>query len=161
GYVVPSTLSRIDAAYRDGSWRGHDLWTKLRALPRLHIVGLLSDAGVHGHWRSLVQAAELAAHSGIEEIFVHPVLDGVDSQAGTAASLLKNLISELSAIKAAQLGIVIGRKWFCDRSGNLELTRVFVDALCDGAPLPVFREQDLDAHVGGASEASFAARLLP
>src|SRR5262249_26603866 len=72
GYVAPSTLSRIDAAYRDGSWRGYDLWTKLRALPRLHIVGLLSDAGVHGHWRSLVQAAELAAHSGIEEIFVHP-----------------------------------------------------------------------------------------
>ena len=160
GYVVPSTLSRIDGAYRDGSWRDHDLWTKLRSLPRLHIVGLLSDAGVHGHWRSLVQAAELAAHSGIEEIFVHPVLDGVDSQAGTAASLLNNLIAELSAIKQAQLGVVIGRKWFCDRSGNLELTRVFVDALCDGAPLPVFREQDLDEHVASASEASFAAHLV-
>jgi 2,3-bisphosphoglycerate-independent phosphoglycerate mutase len=161
GYVVPSTLSRIDTAYRDGTWRGLDLWKELQSLPRLHIVGLLSDAGVHGHWRSLAQAAELAAHAGIEQIFVHPVLDGVDSQAGTAAGLLNNLVSELSALKQVQLGVVIGRKWFCDRSGNLELTRVFVDALCEGPALPEFRGQDLDEHVRSASEASFAPHLAP
>jgi 2,3-bisphosphoglycerate-independent phosphoglycerate mutase len=161
GYVVPSTLARIDGAYRDGSWQGHHLWQKLAFLTRLHVVGLLSDAGVHGHWRSLAQAAELASRRGIRDVVVHPVLDGVDSQAGTAPDLLKKLVSELAAIGPARVGVVMGRKWFCDRSGNLELTKVFVDALCDGPPLPEFGEDELQDHVAKASEASFAAHLNP
>src|SRR4051812_40381778 len=138
GYVVPSTLSRIDAAYRDGTWESRALWTKLGRGKPLHIVGLLSDAGVHGHWRSLLQAATLAAKSGAPEIVVHAVLDGVDSQAGTAPMLLDSLRSGLASIPQARLGVVIGRKWFCDRSGNLELTRVFIDAVSGAAPLPPF-----------------------
>lgn len=161
GYVVPSTLSRIDAAYRDGTWESQGLWTKLAGAKPLHVVGLLSDAGVHGHWRSLVQAATLAARSGVREIVVHAVFDGVDSQAGTAPMLLDSLGSELASIPQARIGVVIGRKWFCDRSGNLELTRVFIDAISGAAPLPLFSAANLDDHLRGASEASFAPHLMP
>ncbi len=161
GFVVPSTRSRIDAAFRDGTWKAHRLWQKLGNVPRLHILGLLSDAGVHGHWRSLVQSASLAAAAGTGEIMVHPVLDGVDSQAGTAPKLLKALHHELSQIPRTKTGMIIGRKWFCDRSGKLELTRVFVDAFLDGAPLPPFTDGDLDQHLQSASEATFAAHITP
>jgi 2,3-bisphosphoglycerate-independent phosphoglycerate mutase len=57
GRQVLSTLSRIDRAFSTGEWAAHA--PVLAAHERLHLVGLLSDTGVHGHWRSMVQAATL------------------------------------------------------------------------------------------------------
>jgi 2,3-bisphosphoglycerate-independent phosphoglycerate mutase len=159
GYVVPSTLSRIDEAYRNSTWQCHPIWMNLGTAPRLHILGLLSNAGVHGHWRSLVQTASLAARAGTREIVVHAVLDGVDSQAGTAPHLLKQLGDELAHLPQARLGVIMGRKWFCDRSGNLELTRRCLETFADGPPLPPFVEADLDRHLETTSEATFAGRM--
>jgi 2,3-bisphosphoglycerate-independent phosphoglycerate mutase len=158
GYVIPSTLSRIDLAYRDGTWADHPAWDDLARSPRLHVVGLLSDAGVHGHLRSLAQAAKLACRRGVAEVIVHPVLDGVDSQAGTAPALLDALRSLLADTPAARLGLVIGRQWFCDRSGDLAIPRVFADALT--AASERFSEAALANHLQTASEASFPAHLV-
>ena len=54
-------------------------------------------------------------------------------------------------------GVVMGRKWFCDRSGNLDLTRVATSALCGGRELSEFDPTALAAHVESASEMSFEA----
>ncbi|MBP2316497.1 hypothetical protein [Azospirillum soli] len=161
GCVMPSTLSRIDAAFHDGTWAGSDVWAGLSGQPRVHVVGLLSDAGVHGHLRSLIQTASLAARHGIPEIVVHPVLDGVDSQAGTAPALLDELRAQLAELPGARLGLIIGRRWFCDRSGDLAISRVFADALQDGAVLPEFTGAALTAHLSSASESSFPGHLVP
>jgi 2,3-bisphosphoglycerate-independent phosphoglycerate mutase len=157
GFVIPSTLSRIQAAYRDGSWKAQPLWRQLARSNRLHIVGLLSDAGVHGHVESLVQCATLAQEHGIKDIVVHPVLDGVDSQAGTAPALLQTLDHALKVIPGARLGVIMGRRWFCDRSGDLEITRVYAGALTGHSELPPFSPEALDAHLSTAGEAGFKA----
>jgi 2,3-bisphosphoglycerate-independent phosphoglycerate mutase len=159
GYVVPSTLSRIDASFRDGSWGAHSLWGKIFDSPRLHVVGLLSDAGVHGHWRSLVQAASLARLRTNADIIVHPILDGVDSQAGSAPKLLTNLRCGLAEVSGTSIGLVMGRRWFCDRSGNLSLTSIFADALCGVSELPRFTDSALQHHVELGSEATFPGHL--
>jgi 2,3-bisphosphoglycerate-independent phosphoglycerate mutase len=157
GFVIPSTLSRIQSAYRDGSWKAQPLWQQPARSNKIHIVGLLSDAGVHGHVESLVQSATLAHEHGIKDIVVHPVLDGVDSQAGTAPALLQTLDHALEGIHGARLGVVMGRRWFCDRSGDLAITRVYAGALTGQSELPPFRSEALDAHLASASEASFKA----
>ncbi len=68
GQIVPSMLQRIETAVKEGSWAEHPLWQHLAASPRLHVVGLLSDAGTHGHWRSLparrgLRLAQVSARS--------------------------------------------------------------------------------------------------
>jgi 2,3-bisphosphoglycerate-independent phosphoglycerate mutase len=162
GYVIPSTLTRVDLAYRDGAWAESPVWAPLTRRPRLHIVGLLSDAGVHGHWRSMVQAAALAhRRRGIADIVVHPILDGVDSQAGTAPALLASLRSALAEIPGTRIGLVMGRRWFCDRSGDTAVTRVFADALAAGAALPPFANDAVERHLRAATEAGFPGHLAP
>lgn len=157
GFVIPSTLSRIQAAYRDGSWAELALWRRLVPNRKLHIVGLLSDAGVHGHIDSLTQAAMLAWHHGIADIVVHPVLDGVDSQAGSAPALLDQLRRALQEIKGARLGVIMGRRWFADRSGKLGITRSYTHALTGGLDLPLYHDEALRRHLIAESEASFIA----
>jgi 2,3-bisphosphoglycerate-independent phosphoglycerate mutase len=161
GRVQPSALSRINTAYMDGSWRAHALWDKLADAPRLHVVGMLSDAGVHAHLRTIWQAAELAVQRGIPDVVVHPILDGVDSQAGTAAKLLEVLREKLSALGAGvRLGVVMGRKWFADRSGGFELTDVFAAALQGEATLPAFSDALLQEHMAEKNESTFPAHLV-
>lgn len=159
GFVIPSTLSRIDEAFRDGTWEAGPAWDGLKDSGRLHLVGLLSDAGVHGHMRSLVQAAELACRHGVADVVIHPVLDGVDSQAGTAPKLLADLESALAGLQGVRLGVVMGRKWFTDRSGDPSISQVFANGIAGSAGLPEFTSDALAAHLANATEASFPAHL--
>ncbi len=154
GFVVPSMLARIETAFSDGSWAESALWKELAPLPRLHVVGLLSDAGTHGHWTSLVRAAQLARAAGVAEVILHPVLDGVDSQACSAPALLGEL-DAATADPSVRLGLVMGRASFCDRSGNLALSHRYRDALLGASDLPPFTAAALKAHLGQGSEASF------
>jgi 2,3-bisphosphoglycerate-independent phosphoglycerate mutase len=155
GFVVPSTLARIDAAYNDGSWAADPLWERVVRSPRLHVVGLLSDAGTHGHWANLGRAAKLARVAGVAEVIVHPVLDGVDSQAGSAPQLLKQLSSAIADTAGIRLGLVMGRATFCDRSGNLDISCKYRDALTGGHDLPSFTQVALASHLTAVGESSF------
>ena len=160
GFVIPSTLSRIEAAFGDGVWSANPLWRVLSSARRLHIAGLLSDAGVHGHLQSIVQSATLAWQNGIQDIVIHPVLDGVDSQAGTAPALLAQLRAALADISGARIGVIMGRRWFCDRSGQLDMTRRYVAALVGASELPRYRDGDLSEHLKNASEATFVGHAF-
>lgn len=167
GKVVPSMLRRINEAFLAGTWAEHPIWQSLATQPcrdcsRLHLIGLLSDAGVHGHWRTMAQAAQIAAEAGVEEILLHPVLDGNDSAAGSAPALLRDLQAAIATHPQIRLGLIMGRKWFCDRSGKLELTQTFVDALCGEVTHPTFTPEALAQHLAEApSEVTFPPHLYP
>lgn len=160
GRPILSMLSRIDAAFSSGEWASHPHWSMLAKHERLHLVGLLSDAGVHGHFRSIIQAATLAVQCGVRNVVVHPILDGVDSTAGTAPALLAELTTALHRLPGVTLGVTMGRRPFCDRSGNLDLTRGLVDALTGQSQLAEFTIAALKAHYPKA-EADFPAHLCP
>ena len=81
GRCVPSLLTTIGDAYEDGRFAQSAVWEELEGAPCLHLVGLLSDAGVHGYWPNLVRAADLARQHGIEQVFVHALLDGAPRSA--------------------------------------------------------------------------------
>lgn len=159
GEVVPSTVRRLLLAYEDGSWARDPAWQRLCA-GAVHVVGLLSDAGVHALLRTMVHAAALARRNGAREVLVHAFLDGVDSLAGTAPRLLEELRQRLQAIDGVRLGVVMGRKTFCDRSGDLVVSQVAADALLGRTALPPFAPVELQQHVAAASESSFPARLV-
>lgn len=143
GRATISTLCRTDLAYEDGSWVAHPLWKQIAEGERLHVVGLLSDAGVHSHLDTIWRCAELAVANGVPSVAVHLLLDGVDSPAGSAADLLGQLESKLVRIPNTSLGMVMGRKWFCDRGGSSAPAYFFADSLSGLDSLPDFEPEDL------------------
>ncbi|MEO9615092.1 MAG: hypothetical protein ABJG86_06520 [Nitratireductor sp.] len=164
GRTVVSSLVAIDRAYRSGAWEKSPVWRGLRDETaqngRIHILGLVSDAGVHGHWRTIVQAAELAGRSGFSTV-VHPVLDGVDAMRGSGPALLDTLRQALAArVPGALIGVVIGRAWFADRSGNRALARHLVDALMNADALPRFDRRLLDDFCRDNGERDFPAHRV-
>jgi len=162
GVVVPCMTKRICIAFDDGSWAADDGWEAARKAGIVHLTGLVSDAGVHGLHRTFVQAAKIARKAGVERIVVHPVLDGVDSLRGSAPRILAELREELAGVENCELGVIFGRKWFCDRGGNLDVTRIAVDALKGKSPLAPYTDEALAAHLAseGTGEMSFPAHLF-
>jgi len=161
GRVVPSLARRMLEAHTNGALADDPAWKRIAAHGCVHFVGLVSDAGVHGLLRTLHHAAAAAAKNGVAEIVVHPVLDGVDSLAGSAPALLAELERELARIPGVKLGVIQGRKAFCDRSGNLEVSRPCLEALTGKVALPLFEHALLARHLESAGEKDFPAHLYP
>ncbi len=162
GRRVSSVLETMEEAYADGSWQAASPWSEIANHERLHIVGLLSDAGVHGYWPNLLRSARLALAAGVPQVYLHPILDGVDAQAGSAPRLLGELIGELEDSPGTLCASVMGRRWACDRSGNLKITQVLVDHLKGRHSLPDFSLEVLEAHLAtGAGEKDFPCHRFP
>jgi 2,3-bisphosphoglycerate-independent phosphoglycerate mutase len=156
GRVLPTTLNRIRTAFTNGEWVGAPTWNAIRGKQRVHIVGLLSDAGVHAHWSSIVQTAQLAAQQNVEKIYLHLFLDGVDSAANTAPGFLSELKLACAAIPNVHIGTISGRSWACDRSGDMSISAHCVQGLFGTLPHTTFSDDALRAHLeSGKSEASF------
>jgi 2,3-bisphosphoglycerate-independent phosphoglycerate mutase len=161
GRRVPSLLESIGEAYQDGSFEQCPVWQELAGEPRLHLVGLVSDAGVHGYWPNLVRAADLARRHGVQQVLVHAVLDGVDAQAGSAPQLLAELLTALAELDGVTCSTVMGRRWACDRSGDLDITRVLVDHLSGKHAVPLFASSALQAFIDqGSAEKDFPCHRL-
>jgi 2,3-bisphosphoglycerate-independent phosphoglycerate mutase len=156
GRCIPTMQRRIEEAYKSGEFQKNPLWSCLAKKRKLHVLGLLSAAGTHGDWRNLARCAVLAVQAGVEEVIVHPVLDGVDSPAGSARDLLAELRQSLQSVSGVSLGLVMGRASFCDRSGNMSVTETFRNALTGEGQLQQFDDAALQNHLlQNTSEATF------
>ncbi len=89
---------------------------------RLHLMGLLSDAGVHSHDRHLHALLELAHQLGISEVFVHAFLDGRDVPPRSAVTYLERLEKFMSKIGVGVVASLHGRFYAMDRDKNWERT---------------------------------------
>lgn len=157
GEVLQSTLARVREGYHSGAWLQSPVWQRLAQKQAVHVVGLLSDAGVHAHWQTLSMAAQVARQAGFAKVYLHLLLDGVDSQAGSAPAILDELRAALESLQDSSvvLSSVMGRKWGMDRSGNWALTDECCRALMDAGRDNVFSPDALRDHLAGDSEASF------
>lgn len=164
GKVLLSTLARVREGYHNGNWEKSLAWQNSNFSKPLHVVGLLSDAGVHAHWETLIMAANLGIKKGFPVVYIHALLDGTDSQAGTAPQMLNELqqaIKEKSGEKI-KLASVMGRKWATDRAENWDLTKHCRDALMGQLGSSEFDPKDLETHLSNASsEANFPHAFLP
>ncbi len=160
GRVVLSMTCRLAADYDNGTWAAHPAWQEIADQGILHLVGLLSDAGVHGLVRTIEHAAKIATKAGVAKVVIHPVLDGVDARAGSAPALLRGLQAAVADLPNVSFGVIHGRKTFCDRSGDLSLTGKSIEALRGRVDLPEFTMEQLEAHVTDQSEMSFLPRSM-
>ena len=89
GAIVPQDLLRIDKAVEDGSLAENEVILEaLRDAPRVHLIGLVSDGGVHSSDRHLKALIELAAKEGVEDLVIHAFTDGRDTSPKGGAKML-------------------------------------------------------------------------
>ncbi len=134
GRIVYQDLTRINKAIADGDLRRNqvlqDAFAQART-GRLHFIGLVSDGGVHSHYRHLFALAEAAREAGVGEILVHAITDGRDASPTGGAAYLTTCAAEL-ARSGARLLTVVGRYFAMDRDRRWDRTKLAWDAIVLG-----------------------------
>ena len=129
GAIVPQDLARIDKAVEDGSLGDSEVLGELmEGAERLHLIGLVSDGGVHSSDRHLKALVELAASKGVPDVVVHAFTDGRDTSPKGGAKFL----AAVEALDGARVGSVIGRYFAMDRDGRWDRVQKAYDLLVHG-----------------------------
>jgi len=129
GRVTYQDFMRISLAIRDGSFFRNPVLLKVmgevrRTKHKLHLMGLLSDGGVHSHISHLVALVDMAKQQGLarDQVIVHAIMDGRDTPPRSGAGYLEQLEGELQRIGVGGVGTVIGRYYSMDRDNRWERT---------------------------------------
>ncbi|HEY7150421.1 MAG TPA: 2,3-bisphosphoglycerate-independent phosphoglycerate mutase [Solirubrobacterales bacterium] len=142
GSVVKQDLTRIDDSIADGSFFENPTLKAACAAARngprgrLHLMGLVSDGGVHSGWEHIEACIELAAHEGVPDLVVHAFTDGRDTQPTAGAGYVRELERWLR--HAGRVGTVSGRYFAMDRDRRWDRTKLAYDAIvhADGDHAP-------------------------
>jgi 2,3-bisphosphoglycerate-independent phosphoglycerate mutase len=133
GAIVKQDLARIDEAVEDGSLEANPvLQDALRATPRVHLVGLTSDGGVHSSHRHLKALIGIAARAGVEDLVLHAFTDGRDVSPHQAADFLAEVEGWMREAGAGRVGSVIGRYFAMDRDRRWDRVQQAYDLLVHG-----------------------------
>jgi len=136
GRIVPQDLLRVDLALSDGSFFENPALVEAaerahRTDATLHLMGLVSDGGVHSHERHLAGLLELARRRGVERVRVHVFTDGRDTPPKSALLYAGRLEEELAA-KGGEIATVSGRYYAMDRDGRWNRVARAWEAICRG-----------------------------
>ncbi len=134
GAIVNQDLTRIDIAIEDGSFAQNpalkDACAKARQSGRLHLMGLVSDGGVHSSLEHLKALLQMAADEGIDDVVVHAFTDGRDTLPRSAEGFIEQLEQALPG--NARIGTVIGRYFAMDRDKRWDRVKLAYDAMVVG-----------------------------
>jgi 2,3-bisphosphoglycerate-independent phosphoglycerate mutase len=137
GRVVYQELQRINVAIRDGELAANPAFRKAIDYARinhkpLHLMGLVSDGGVHSHINHLKAITTLCREAGLSEVYVHAFTDGRDTDPRSGLGFLRELEEHLSST-TGQIASVTGRYYAMDRDKRWERVKIAYDALVLGA----------------------------
>ncbi|HYF33707.1 MAG TPA: 2,3-bisphosphoglycerate-independent phosphoglycerate mutase [Prosthecobacter sp.] len=134
GRVVYQDLTRINKVIREGDLARNEVlveaFQKARG-KRLHLLGLVSDGGVHSHQDHLVALCQTARDAGVTDIAVHAITDGRDTSPTGGAAYLANLEKDLVPT-GAKIATVVGRYYAMDRDKRWERNKLAWDAIVLG-----------------------------
>lgn len=125
GRVVYQELTRITKSIQDGDFFQNEalcnaIDNAVKNGTALHIMGLLSDGGVHSHNTHLYGILELAKKKGLEKVYVHAFLDGRDVPPSSGKDYVAACVEEMKKIGVGQIATVMGRYYAMDRDNRWE-----------------------------------------
>lgn len=137
GRVVYQDFTRVTKAIRDGEFFANPTICAaddkaVGAGKAVHILGLLSDGGVHSHQDHLVAMAELAAQRGAEKIYLHAFLDGRDTPPKSAQSSIELLQATFTRLGKGRIASLIGRYFAMDRDNRWDRVQQAYELIVDG-----------------------------
>jgi 2,3-bisphosphoglycerate-independent phosphoglycerate mutase len=142
GAVVKQDLTRIDEAVEDGTLADNGvLGDAMTGAERVHLIGLVSDGGVHSGWKHLRALIDLAAEKGVGDLVIHAFTDGRDTLPNAGAGYLETVAGWCQEAGAGRIGSVVGRYFAMDRDNRWDRTQKAYDLL-------VHRKADHEAESG-------------
>ncbi len=137
GRIVYQSLTRIHKSIRDGDFFRNEQFLKAvehakSHQSKLHIMGLLSDGGVHSHYEHLFALLKLAKANGLEQVYVHGFLDGRDVGPTTAMEYIEETEKQMKEIGIGKFASIHGRYYAMDRDKRWNRVKLTYDALVEG-----------------------------
>ena len=138
GRVVYQDFTRVTKAIRDGEFFHNPAITDavdkaVSAGKAVHILGLLSDGGVHSHQEHIAAMAELAAQRGAEQIYLHAFLDGRDTPPKSAQPSIEFLDATFAKLGKGRIASLTGRYFAMDRDNRWDRVEQAYGLLVDGS----------------------------
>ncbi len=137
GRVVPQPFMRINQAIENGCFFENEaLVSSIDEIEdndgTLHLVGLLSDGGVHSHESHIAALTELAAQRGLKDVALHAQLDGRDVPPRSAKQYIENALEYFDRIGRGYFATMSGRYYGMDRDERWDRTEKAYRAIVDG-----------------------------
>jgi len=150
GRIVYQSLTRVNIAVRNDELINMPVVQKavqnaIKNDGKLHIMGLLSDGGVHSHIDHILYLLEKGVKAGVKEVVVHAFLDGRDVPPKSAKEFLEKLGNKVKEVGNSKVGVVSGRYYAMDRDKNWNREQLAYDAL-------VYNKAPLKDLLGGIDE---------
>ena len=153
GRVVYQDLTRINKAIRDNELSENkvlqDAFNKA-AKGRLHLLGLVSDGGVHSHIEHLIALCNLAKAAGVSDIMIHAITDGRDTSPTGGVAYLNHLEKGILP-SGAKVATVVGRYFAMDRDQRWDRNKLAWDAIALG------RGESIEGPLGDAVAKRYTA----
>lgn len=134
GRVVYQDLTRINKSIEEGTLEKNPVFAEAlekSKSSRLHLLGLVSDGGVHSHQDQLIAIVKLAKKAGVNDIFIHAITDGRDTSPTGGQGYL-SIVEDEAAKCAAHIATVIGRYFAMDRDKRWDRVKLAWDAIVLG-----------------------------
>jgi 2,3-bisphosphoglycerate-independent phosphoglycerate mutase len=150
GAVIMQDLTRIDLAVADGALAANALLRSAFAgteTGRVHLVGLVSDGGIHSGFKHLRALIEMGAELGVEDLVLQAFTDGRDSLPHSGEGFLREVERWMHDAGCGRIGTVIGRYFAMDRDNRWDRVQLAYDLLIHGR----------GEHTAAAGEAARAA----
>ncbi len=158
GRIVYQELTRITKSIENGDFFSNEELVKAmenckKNNSKLHILGLVSDGGVHSHIRHLFGLLEMAKRRDIEEVYVHCFLDGRDTPPASAESYIQELEEKMRKKGVGKIATVAGRFYGMDRDKRWNRIQKAYNAM-------VFGEGNKSTQVINAIESSYQKEVF-
>jgi 2,3-bisphosphoglycerate-independent phosphoglycerate mutase len=136
GRIMFQDFVRINLAVEDNSISSNDVIVKAynyakENKKKIHLIGLISDGGVHSSDKHVYKLCDIAKDMGIDDIYVHALTDGRDTDPKSGLGYIENLQNHLK-ISAGKIASICGRYYTMDRDKRWERVKVGYDLLANG-----------------------------
>ncbi len=137
GRIVLQPLMLINKAIKNGKFYGNEVLIKaikkaVKENKKIHLIGLLSDEGVHATTGHLYALLKLCKKMKAKKVLVHPFLDGRDVPEKSAGKYLKELEGKMKKIGVGKIASIVGRYYSMDRDNNWNRTKEALELLVKG-----------------------------
>lgn len=136
GRVVYQDITRIDKAIEDGEFFKNDAFKSamehLGENNALHLIGLLSDGGVHSNINHLFALMKMAKKKGVKNVYIHAITDGRDVPPDSGAGFLKRVEEKIDNLGLGSIATIVGRYYYMDRDKRWDRVEKGYNAVFNG-----------------------------
>jgi len=134
GMILYQNLPRINLAIQNGTFFSNEVFQKTLNYCKdndkaLHLLGLVSNGGVHSHIDHLFALLEMAGKANLQKTYIHVVTDGRDTPPKESIRFIKMLDEKIKEVGIGKVASVGGRNWIMDRNKNWDRVKKGYDAM--------------------------------